>query len=228
MTLASIVRASATSPPLDPSKAEAHQQLQQELQHSEYAAAQPGFFDVLSQEIGKWLQGLLSRFGAPTGAPSFDLFGVFATVALLALVVALVVLAFFLFGLPRINRRGRTAGALFGDEDERDSQALRKSAESAAAAGDFATAIEDAFRSIARGLAERAIVLTFPGTTAHAFAAQAGAAFPGFTRELAGSADAFDRVRYLGKAGTAADWELVRGLESTLRSTRPLLEDVTA
>jgi hypothetical protein len=228
MTLASIVRASATSPPLDPSKAEAHQQLQQELQHSEYAAAQPGFFDVLSQEIGKWLQGLLSQFGAPTGAPSFDLFGLFATVALIALVVALVVLAFFLFGLPRINRRGRTAGALFGEDDERDSQTLRKSAERAAAAGDFATAIEDAFRSIARGLAERTIVLTFPGTTAHGFAAQAGAAFPGFTGELAASADAFDRVRYLSKAGTVADWELVRDLERTLRSTRPRLEDVSA
>jgi hypothetical protein len=228
MTLASIVRASATSPPLDPSKSQAHEQLRQELQHPEFQAAQPGFFDTLTQEIGKWLQSLLSHFGAPSGSPSFDLFGTIGTVALVVLVLALLILAFFLFGLPRINRKSRKTGSLFGDEDERDSQTLRKSADRAAAAGDYTTAIEDGFRSIARGLAERAIVITFPGTTAHGFAAQAGVAFPGLTAALAESADAFDRVRYLGKPGTAADWQSVSDLERTLRSTKPLLEEATA
>jgi Domain of unknown function (DUF4129) len=228
MSFASIVSASATSPPLDPSQSQARQQLQQELQRPEYQAAQPGFFDTLSQEIGKWLQSLLSHFGAPTGSPSFDLFGTIGTAVLVLLVLALLILAFFLFGLPRINRRGRKAGSLFGDEDERDSQTLLKSAERAAAAGDFTTAIEDGFRAIARGLAERAIVITFPGTTAHGFAAQAGAAFPGFTAELAGSADTFDRVRYLGKSGNRADWQSISSLERALRSTKPLLEEATA
>jgi Domain of unknown function (DUF4129) len=228
MSFASIVRASATSPPLDPSQLEARQQLQQELQHSEYRAAQPGFFETLSQEIGKWLQSLLSHFGAPTGSPSFNFLGTLGDIALVLLVFALLVVAFFLFGLPRINRKGRKAGSLFGDEDERDSQTLLKSAERAAAAGDFTTAIEDGFRSIARGLAERAIVITFPGTTAHGFAAQAGAAFPGFTPELAASADVFDRVRYLGKSGSREGWQSISDLERALRSGKPLLEEASA
>ena len=84
------------------------------------------------------------------------------------------------------------------------------------------------FRAIARGLAERVVVTTFPGTTAHTFASRASDVFPQFRSELSRSADTFDRVRYLGSAGTDADWQAVRTLEAGLRQSRPVLEPVPA
>ncbi len=49
----------------------------------------------------------------------------------------------------------------------------------AAEAGDFATAIAEMFRALARGLSERTIVMTSPGTTAHGFARRGRDGVPG-------------------------------------------------
>ena len=208
------------TPPLDPSAAHAREQLAQELAKVQYAAARPSGLSLLIQQLEDWFNSLFDHAsGSFAGGSGIIL------VVVGAVVVAAIVVGFLVFGLPRINRRSAVTGALFGDEDDRDSRALRVAAERAAAAGDFGTAILEGFRAIARGLAERLVVVTFPGTTAHSFAIQASVAFPGFRRELSRSADSFDAVRYLGATGTEDDWMVVAALEAALRATRPELEE---
>ncbi|HEX7835245.1 MAG TPA: DUF4129 domain-containing protein, partial [Pseudolysinimonas sp.] len=83
------------------------------------------------------------------------------------------------------------------------------------------TAVAELFRSIARGLAERTIVTTYPGTTARTFARQAAAVFPAEAEPLAAAALDFDGVRYLERTGTAEQWAAMVGLEKRLRAARP-------
>ena len=128
----------------------------------------------------------------------------------------------------QLEHVARERGELFGDDDERDSGALRRAATRAAEAGDFATAIAEMFRALARGLSERTIVTTSPGTTAHGFVRQAATAFPDAAARLASAADDFDRVRYLGVTGTAEQWQAMSALERELRSATPAHDDHAA
>jgi len=207
--------------PVDPDAPEAREWLLDELSKQPYQAAKPTFFDLLAQQIVNWLQDVLDWLGgAATAGPRTD-----APVWLLAVlipVVVILVLAFLIYGLPRLNRRSKVTGALFGEDDIRDAVSLRRAAERAAAAGDYSTAIAELFRSIARGLAERTLVSTFPGTTAREFSRRAAVAFPGEAEPLATAALHFDGVRYLDEAGTAEQWDAMVALERRLRTARPV------
>ncbi|CAN5248341.1 hypothetical protein BH11ACT3_BH11ACT3_25390 [soil metagenome] len=199
-------------PPVDPDKPAAHDLLATELAKSPYQDAS-NFLQQLIKNFTDWLDSLKVDGSGP---PSVLLLFVVA-----AVVAAALVAAFFLFGLPRLNRRSTVTGSLFGDDDARDAAAMRRDAERAAATGDYATAIAELFRSIARGLAERTVVSSSPGTTAREFARQAGAVFPESQSALQSAAISFDSVRYLDAAGTAEQWTALVALEKTLRSARP-------
>ena len=198
--------------PVDPDRPEAHDLLQEELLKPEYVQAKPTWWDQFIGGITDWINGL--TVGQAQGPPALVLL-----VVIIAIAAALVV-TFLVFGLPRINRRSRITGSLFGEEDARTAAQMRVSGEAAAARADYATAIAEMFRSIARGLAERTILSTSPGTTAHDFGARAAAIFPQQFRELAEAALAFDDVRYLGRPGTLAQYDTVERLERQLRASR--------
>ncbi len=206
--------------PVDPDADEARELLINELAKPQYQAAKPTLFDQLAQAFWDWLNSL--TIGGVEGPPALGL-GI-----ILVLVAAAIVVAILVFGLPRLNRRSAVAGSLFGDDDTRDAASLRRDAEAAAAAGDWATAIAEMFRAVARGLAERTVLTTTPGTTASGFATRAGVAFPSLTEEFLASARSFDEVRYLGRAGTREQYEAVAALESRARGLRPTLEAVGA
>jgi hypothetical protein len=208
-------------PPLDPTAEHARAQLAHELAKPQYQAARPTWLDLLTAQLQKWFSSLFDHTGG--GLPGGS---ALITIVIVVVIAAAIVVGFLVFGLPRINRRSDATGALFGVEDDRSADALRRAAEQAAAAADFATAIEEGFRAIARGLAERVAVTTFPGTTAHTFASQATQVFPEFRAELSSAADTFDQVRYLGSAGTEPEWLAVRGLDAAIRQAKPLLEPV--
>jgi hypothetical protein len=206
--------------PVDPDADEARRWLVDELAKPDYRAAQPTWFDIVSAAIGDWFASL--RFGGVDGGPNLG-----ALIVVLAVIAALVV-AFLVFGLPRFARKSAVDGELFGDADYRDSATIRAAAEAAAASGDIDLAILEIFRSTARSLAERTVVSTSPGTTAHDFAVRAGAAFPEFAAALTTAAASFDGVRYLGRPGTRPEYDAMTGLESGLRAARPQLQAVTA
>jgi hypothetical protein len=206
--------------PLDPDAPEAHQWLVDELSKAEYQASKPTWFEILAGQIRDWLSNLTVGGG---GSPPE--FGVLAIV--IGVVIALVI-AFLVFGLPRLNRKSRVTGAIFGEEDERTSVQLRAAADAAAKRGEFDSAIADMFRAIARGLAERAVLTTTPGTTAHDFGQRAGQSFPSRTEQLAAGAQAFDDVRYLGREGTRQQFDELATLERGLRTAKPVLADLRA
>jgi len=188
------------------------------LSAPEYAAAQPTLVDRIAGAIRDWFESL--TFGGISGPPALGL------LIVLGVVVVALVLAFVVFGMPRLQRRSRATGELFGVDDARTSDELRAAAEKLAAGGDYAGATAEMFRAIARGLSERAVLLTSPGTTAHDFAARAATAFPDSREPLAQAATVFDEVRYLGRAGSASAFAATAELESTLRATRPQLDAV--
>lgn len=206
--------------PVDPDAPEARRWLIEELAKEKYhpAAESPSWLRDWLRSIQEWFNGLLEGIGSPAGSPIWLL-------VLIVVAAAVLVVAFLIFGVPRLNRRSRERGELFGDDDERDSESLRRAATKAAEAGDLATAIAEMFRALARGLSERTIVTTSPGTTAHGFVRQAASAFPDAAARLANSADDFDRVRYLGVSGTAEQWQTMSALERELRTATPAHDD---
>lgn len=206
--------------PVDPDPPEATEWLIEELSKPAYQAAKPTLFDMIAKAISDWLGSL--RIGDVEGPPALGL-GFIIT-----LIVVGIIVAFLIFGVPRLNRRSAVTGSLFGDDDDRSAARIRQAAETAARAGDYSTAVIEMFRSIARGLAERTIISTTPGTTARDFAGRAGGAFPAFADRLVSSAAAFDQVRYLGREGTAANYEQLAALETDLRTARPAREAVPA
>ena len=84
------------------------------------------------------------------------------------------------------------------------------------------------FRALARGVAERGILEPAPGATVHAFARQAGRAFPAEDERLDAAASAFDDVRYLRRPGTAELYAVVAAADDALVAARPVRSDVPA
>ena len=204
--------------PVDPDVEQARDWLIQELSGPQYQAARPTLFDQLAQAFWEWLNSL--QIGTVEGPPAFGL-GI-----ILVLVVAAIVVALLVFGVPKLNRRSSVTGALFGEDDERDAAAMRRDAQAAAARSDWSTAIAEMFRAVARGLAERGVLSTTPGTTASGFAARASEALPALGERFVASATAFDEVRYLGREGTQAQYEQVAALEADVRRARAQAEAV--
>jgi hypothetical protein len=94
-----------------------------------------------------------------------------------------------------------------------------------AAGGDFALAVLERYRALARDLDERTLVAVFPGTTARAFARDAAAVFPGESAELAAAAEVFDGIRYAGRTGTREQADRVGALDDRLAAARPRLPE---
>lgn len=207
--------------PVDPGADDARDLLREELAKQEYLAAKPTWFDQLIQGFTDWLNQL-STGNQSGGPPSLGL------LVVAIVVIALLVVAFLIFGLPRINRRSSITGSLFGEDDARTAAIMRSAAELAAASGNYELAIAEMYRAIARGLAERTVLTTSPGTTALGFSARAARAFPDKAADLADAAAAFDEVRYLDKPGSQARYDRIAELERSLRSAKPVLEAVDA
>ena len=202
--------------PVDPDGPEARRWLLDELAKPAYQAAQPSPFDQLVQQIEDWINSLINGLGSVQIPGIGNLLGLVA----IAIVIVLLVIAFLIFGLPRISRRSSADGALFAEHDTRNAATMRRDAERAAASGDYTAAIAELFRALARGLDERTLVSTFPGSTASDLAGRAGQVFPDAASRLHDAAASFDGVRYLGATGTVAQWDQLVTLERELRTAR--------
>ncbi|TAM67745.1 MAG: DUF4129 domain-containing protein [Microbacteriaceae bacterium] len=199
--------------PVDPDAPHAHDLLVKELSNPAYQAAKPTWIDLAAQAVQRWLTSLFSAGSGITGT-----FAVIGTVV----VVCLLVGALIVFGVPRLNRSRAQKQAVLDADDARTAAELRRTAAAAARAGQWSAAVVDLFRALTRGLAERTIVAVQPGTTAHEVTARAAEAFPALRRPLTGAAAIFDGVRYLGRPGTADDYEHLRDLDARLNAAHPL------
>jgi hypothetical protein len=207
-------------PPVTPNGPTAQSWILQELSKSEYSASHPTWFDQLSTAIVNWFNSL-------TGPSVPGIPGLGPVIVVVIIVVALVI-AFLVFGVPRLNRRSRVTGELFGEDDQRTAAQILTDARAAAAGGDFSLAIVEGMRASARTLSERTLFTMFPGTTAHEFSRRAAVIFPGYRERLEQTATSFDRVRYLDEDGTRAQWQEIESVAVELRTAQPASELVDA
>jgi hypothetical protein len=199
--------------PVQPDAGTARRWLLDELAKPSYAAAVPTPFDRAVEAFLTWFSSLFDVKGSSTPP--------LALAIAIAAVVALIVAALLLFGLPRRNRRS-TVGSLFGADDRRSADEMRRSSEAAMARADWSLAVLERFRALARSLDERTLVAVFPGTTASAFAAAATRTFPAEHGELRDAAELFDGVRYADDAATREDALSIFALDDRLAAARPL------
>jgi hypothetical protein len=205
--------------PVDPGSPQAQDWIRNELARPEYQAAKPTWFDVASKAVQDWLEALFS-------GPSGDAGPVLLVVVVL-IIAALIVVAFVVFGRPRVNRRADSARrSLFGADDARSADELRRSAAGAARSADWPLAIEEQFRAIAAALDERTLVEVRPGTTANEFAARAARAAPAQAAALRQAARTFDEVRYLDRPGSEAGFLQLVALDQDLQRLRPAAHEV--
>lgn len=205
--------------PVDPDDDEARRWLEDELGRGDESyepAEPPGWW----QDFLDWLERLLAGGQSEAPTPAVQTGQTVGIVVVILFIVALLVVAFVIFGLPRLRKRSKVTGDLFGEDDERSAQELRTVAQRAADAGDFTSAVIELFRSLARDLAERGIVVTFPGTTARDFARRTGLVFPVAAERLGDAAAVFDDLRYLGGVGTLDEWRRISALDAELRAAR--------
>lgn len=203
---------------------EARRLLEQELQRAEYDGARATWWDRASKAVLDWL-GSLRADGLDSPAVGHTVL-VVAVVVLVAVAVVVVLAR----GLP--HRRARTAaattGGVFDEDDVRTAADLARSADSAFARGDWATAVLDGFRSLARGLGERDLVPDVPGATARSIAARAERSFPGLGDELDRAARSFDDVRYLDRTASRDAADAVLSTAQTVAGTRPARAEAPA
>lgn len=204
--------------PVDPDDEQARRWLEDELGRGDESyepAEPPGWW----QDFLDWLERLLAG-GSEAPTPAVQTGQTVGIVVVILAIVVVLVIAFVIFGLPRLRKRSKVTGDLFGEDDERSAQELRTVAQQAADAGDFTSAVIELFRSLARDLAERGIVVTFPGTTARDFARRTGLVFPAAAERLGEAAAVFDDLRYLGGVGTRDQWRRMSALDAELRAAR--------
>lgn len=204
-----------TDVPVDPDADQAREWLVDELSKTKYQERTP-------QEAPTWLddfldsvQRFLNSLGGRETVP-------FWVVALVILAIGVLVVAFLVFGVPKLRARSTiVADELFEADDHRDATAMRRDADTAAKAGDWARAVAERFRAIARSLHERALVSTTPGSTAHDVTKRASSVLPEHAEALEAAAGDFDAVRYLGDAGDREQYERMVALDRAVQGTRP-------
>lgn len=185
--------------------------------------AKPMYREVESEEQPDWIRDFLERVSDFIGSLGGEGTAPAWTAVLIVLAIAVLVVLFLIFGVPRLRRRSRAREVddIFEADDERPSDVMRRAADAAATSGDWSLAIAERFRAIVRGLHERTLVSTVPGSTSHDVARRTGRSLPAFTTRLVRAADDFDAVRYLGDAGDADRYARIRALDDDLVAARP-------
>jgi Domain of unknown function (DUF4129) len=140
---------------------------------------------------------------------------VVALAALTALAVTLV-----LARLGPLARAHREPGQLAPGGQPLGAADHRQRAAQLAGAGDYAAAILEAVRGVARQLEERGVLSPRLGRTADEIAAEAGLALPAEAAALRDTARLFDDICYGERPGTAAGYALVQALDTRLQSAR--------
>jgi hypothetical protein len=203
--------------PVEPDRDLAREWAVRELSGREYSQARPGLF----QRAIEWLLDWLSRLAIPgEGVSPWFLVPVVAAIAVLALY------AFYRSGGGGRARRRGSEPVL--SDPRRTAADHRADADRHADAADYALAVVERFRAVARELEDRAVLAPQPGRTADEIASEAGRWLPGLQRDLDAGARTFDDVRYGEHRATAEMDAALRELDAAVRRARPAAEPVAA
>ncbi|QKG25158.1 DUF4129 domain-containing protein [Actinomadura verrucosospora] len=202
---------------LDPiGRDEARDMARRELDKQIYQRDKPSWLERMWDRFSEWLQNLFSHAAQPKAHGNGGGWVSIVVIVVIALVaVALVVWLMW----DRRNPRSKKDPLL----EDKPSSALdhRDAAERLAAEGQWAEAIRERLRAIARDLEERAVLAPRPGRTADELAAEAGEAVPELADALRAGVRIFDDVWYGDRPGTAERYAQVKELDERLRAARP-------
>ncbi|MFI0486266.1 DUF4129 domain-containing protein [Actinomadura sp. 9N215] len=214
MTRMHILLDSATLDPVG--RDEAREMARRELEKQVYQRDKPSWLQRTWDDFSEWLQDLFNRSPSPDSQGSGGGWtSIVIVVVILLIAVALV--AWLMRG--RRNLRSRNEPLL----DDETSTALdhRDAAERHAAAGQWAEAIRERLRAMARDLEERAVLAARPGRTADELAQETGEAVPELADDLRVAVRIFDDVWYGDRPGTAEGYAQVKDVDEKLRAAKP-------
>lgn len=195
---------------------QAHELARRELEKPIYHRDEPSLVERMLRKIGEWLDKLFNTVSDPSRGGSGGGWLAWIVIAvLLAAVIAAV--AWWMRG--RQNTRSERGALLAGGPST--ARDHRTEAERLATAGEWAAAIRERLRAIARDLEERVILDPRPGRTADELAAEAAAALPDLAEELQLGVQIFDDVWYGDRRGTREGYEHLTRLDERVRKARP-------
>lgn len=195
---------------------EARERARRELEEHIYRRDDPSLVERVLTWLAEQL-GEVSERGADLAPGGWA--GLVAILALLVLVVVAIRLR-----VGPLRRSHHLPGGAFAGPALTAGQ-HRAAAERAAAAGQWADAVRERLRAVARDLEQRVIIDPNPGRTADELAAEAGAALPAFVDDLAAAARTFDDIWYGTRAATPAAYDHLRRLDEALRAAKPTAAD---
>lgn len=192
-----------------PDPDQARSWLESELSKAEYHQ------QSLLERLQAWLMELWAHLtAAASGASGLSMAA--------AVTLALVVIALACVVVPRIRRtpavRRDHKAVLHPQQVSADEH--RSRAEAALAAGDYAEAVVEAMRALARRMVDRGVLEETPGSTAHEIAVAVAEAFPAEKPRLLTAAGLFDAVQYGGESATAEQASSILALHDDLRRAR--------
>ncbi|WP_242614139.1 DUF4129 domain-containing protein [Actinomadura roseirufa] len=202
---------------LDPvGRDEARDMARRELDKQVYQRDKPSWLERAWDRFSDWLRDLFDKAAQPNAHGNDGGWVSLLVIAVVA-IVAVAVVVWLMWG--RGNPRSRTE-ALLGEEP---STALdhREAAERLAAAGQWAEAIRERLRAVARDLEERAVLAPRPGRTADELAAEASVAVPALAAALSVGVRVFDDVWYGDRPGTSEGYAQVKDLDERMQAARP-------
>ncbi|WP_061299378.1 DUF4129 domain-containing protein [Herbidospora cretacea] len=181
---------------------------------SDPAYPKPSWLDQVLDRIWELITELIARAqGVPGG---------WLTLLVLVLVLAVVAVALIRAARKASATRRPGGGGLFG-ETRLSAGEHRTLAERHAAAGEWAQAVRERLRAVARELEERTIVEPMPGRTAAELAAEAGRALPALAADLDQGARTFADVTYGERPGTPEAYAELTGLDEAVRREKAAL-----
>ena len=200
----------ADGSPLDPTSPQAQEWVRREL-------AKPGYHPQPSlwERVLDWLDSLVG--GGSGSGPAIPAWLTAVVVILLLGIVAVVVLTV----VRREPTARRVSHAAVLTDPGLTAADYRRRAGAAGDQGRWDGVVLDAFRAIAQGAVERAVLDGLPGRTADETAADLGPVFPAEAAALRRAALAFDAVRYGHLAASESDARAVLALDARVHGARP-------
>lgn len=204
--------------PLAPDAETAREMARRELQKRVYQEQEPG----LLERFSRWFQEVWTDAQNST---SDVLPGGWGLVALLLAALAVVILVVVL-RTGGLSRTGRSSGALFGGAVLSAAE-HRDRAEQFAAQQQWAEAVRERMRALARALEERGLIDGRPGRTADEIARDAGAVLPELQAQLQTAARRFDDIWYGSRPATSEAYDAVRAADDAAARARPVAVPVS-
>lgn len=202
--------------PIEIGRDEARRLAAEELVRARYDLQVPQWAQDLLTRAERLLQRLLDRLAewvertlelTPAGGGGGDSSPWLVVGVLLLLALAVLV---WRVGLPRLNRRAEDASV--ATEAEVSAAQYRTLAEQAGAAGDWAGAVLEEFRSLVRELEHLTVIDPRPSRTALEVAWRASVAVPAAEPGLRAAAGVFNDVVYGRTPATPERWQQLRTL----------------